>query len=276
MARQRVDNFAAGFVKAGRVGGRRRGATTTRTTWCVPCCRAAAASSRPGDMPRRPMATPSVSRAPVVRATSPRWIPSTPGGVSPDRSCSRRGLPAGDVLRSARGTNAVVTVPVDPATFVPSLMGTGLILRTPVLRSTAAGRSLWYRIPVRGLGRGHAARWDGGERPLGPARSTHGRQRARTRRATRLRACHARAARGRRRADGAADGHEVDVGPRQRAGDAGSLPADRDAPRQGRRGLRRSQPGAAPVADRPPHRPERCGRLGAVEPGPRSRARPAG
>ena len=89
IAKQRVDNFAAGFVVAGlRPSSLRR--TTTRTTCCDRSWPGAAASSRPGAAPRRPTATVSPSRARAVRAMSRRWTRTIRGPGSPGRSCSRR------------------------------------------------------------------------------------------------------------------------------------------------------------------------------------------
>jgi hypothetical protein len=145
-ARQRVDNFAAGFVKAG----------------------ASAVVAEAYDDPNHMLRAVLGGRGGIESAW--RHAPSgngntfgfessrSPGYVAemdPEHGASgftrsivlKKGLASSDVLRSARGRTGAVTVPVDPATLVPSLMATGLTLKTPVLRSTAAGRSLWYRIP---------------------------------------------------------------------------------------------------------------------------------
>ena len=145
-AKQRVDNFAAGFVKAG----------------------ASAVVAEAYDDPNHMLRAVLGGRGGIESAW--RHAPSgngntfgfessrSPGYVAemdPEHQASgftrsivlKKGLASSDVLRSARGRTGAVTVPVNPATLVPSLMGTGLTLRTPVLRSTAAGRSLWYRIP---------------------------------------------------------------------------------------------------------------------------------
>ena len=173
-ARQRVDNFAAGFVKAG----------------------ASAVVAEAYDDPNHMLRAVVGGRGGIESAW--RHAPSgngntfgfessrSPGYVAemdPEHGASgftrsivlKKGLASSDVLRSARGHTSAVTVPINPATLVPSLMGTGLTLRTPVLRSTSAGRWLWYRIPYAIPARDElpdameaSVRWD----PLDPPTTT--------------------------------------------------------------------------------------------------------
>jgi hypothetical protein len=177
MARQRVDNFAAGFVKAG----------------------AAAVVAEAYDDPNHMLTAVLAGRggiesawrhAPTANSNTFSFESSrSPGYVAemdPDhqsRGFSRsivlkKGLASTDVLRSARGRTSAVPTPVDAAALVPSLVGTGLTLKTPVLRSTAAGRSLWYRIPYAVAtpdrppqGMEASVRWDPLDPPTGTASS---------------------------------------------------------------------------------------------------------
>jgi len=170
MARQRVDNFAAGFVKAGA-------SAVVAEAYDDPNHMVRAVLSGRGGIESAWRHAPSANGNTFgfESSRSPGYVaemdPEHAGRGFTRSIVLKKGLAAGDVLRSARGTNAVVTVPVNPATLVPSLMGTGLILRTPVLRSTAAGRSLWYRIPYAASapdrlpdGMEASVRWD----PLDP------------------------------------------------------------------------------------------------------------
>ncbi len=145
-ARQRVDNFAAGFIAAG----------------------ASAVVAEAHDSPNHMLRSVLAGRGGLEAAW--RRAPSANGNVlafdsvrspgyvaamDPDRADSgftrsivlKRGLASADVLRGARGRAAGPVVQVDPASLVPSLVGTGLTLQTPALRATTAGATIWYRIP---------------------------------------------------------------------------------------------------------------------------------
>ena len=145
-ARQRVDNFAAGFVKAGA-------SAVVAEAYDDPNHMLRAVLGGRGGIESAWRHAPAANGHTFgfESARSPGYVAE----MDPEHTSSgftrsivlKRGLASTDVLRSARGTTSAITVPVNPATLVPSLMGTGLTLRTPVLRSTAAGRSLWYRIP---------------------------------------------------------------------------------------------------------------------------------
>jgi hypothetical protein len=171
MAKQRVDNFAAGFVAAG----------------------AAAVVAEAHDSPNHMLRSVLSGRGGIESAW--RRAPSANGNrfgfesqrspgyiaqMDPDRDESgftrsivlKKGLASDDVLRNARG-RAMGSAPTsDPESLVPSLAGTGLALRTPTLRSSLAGRPLWYRIPYKVPDRDRlpdgmqaSVRWD----PLDPA-----------------------------------------------------------------------------------------------------------
>jgi hypothetical protein len=147
MARQRVDNYAAGFVKAG----------------------ASAVIAEAYDDPDHMLRAVLGGRSGIESAW--RHAPSANGHLSAFKSSRspgyvaemdpehvgrgfsrsivlKMGLASADVLHSARGkTRVVPTVAVDTTALVPTLAGMGLTLKLPVLRSTAAGRPVWYRIP---------------------------------------------------------------------------------------------------------------------------------
>ena len=170
MAKQRVDNFAAGFVAAGAAAV------------------VAEAHDSPDYMLRAVLAGRSGiesawRRAPKANANGFAFESArSPGYVAqmdPDNATSgftrsivlKKGLASKDVLRHARGrAHGAAAVP-DPATLVPSLVGTGLSIKAPSLRSTLAGQRLWYRIPYRVADRDRlpdglqaSVRWD----PLDP------------------------------------------------------------------------------------------------------------
>ena len=146
MAKQRVDNFAAGFVAAGA------------------SAVVAEAHDDPNYMLRSVLSggggiESAWRRAPKANGHRLAFESSRSAGyiaeMDPDRSTSgftrsivlKKGLASRDVLASARGRSRVIDTNVDAAALVPSLVGTGLALKTPLLRSTMAGRPLWYRIP---------------------------------------------------------------------------------------------------------------------------------
>jgi hypothetical protein len=148
MARQRVDNFAAGFVAAGAA------AVVAEAHDSPDYMLKAVLAGRSGiesAWRRAPKA--NGNRFAFESTRSPGYVAQ----MDPDGGTSgftrsivlKKGLASADVLRHARGrAHGAVTLP-DPATLVPSLVGTGLSMKTPNLRSTLAGRPLWYRIPYR-------------------------------------------------------------------------------------------------------------------------------
>ena len=174
MAKQRVDNFAAGFIRAGAAAV------------------VAEAYTNPNHMVRSVLA----GRGGIKSAW--RHAPSANGNtfgfesrrsdgyvaeMDPERGDSgftrsivlKRGLASKDVLSHARGRAAGSRPTVDPASLVPSLSGTGLTIKMPTLRSTVAGATLWYRIPYAIRSRNKlpddiqaSVRWD----PLDPAASS--------------------------------------------------------------------------------------------------------
>ena len=175
MAKQRVDNFAAGFVLAGAAAV------------------VAEAHDDPDYMLRAVLAgrgriETAWRRAPTANgnafAFESQRSPGYIAQMDPDRAKSgftrsivlKKGLASADVRASARGQKRTVQAPIDPASLVPSLTGIGLTLKTPMLRATYAGQPLWYRIPYAiderdKLPDGFQAsvRWDPLDAPPAPA-----------------------------------------------------------------------------------------------------------
>ncbi|HET8786510.1 MAG TPA: hypothetical protein VFM38_12800 [Candidatus Limnocylindrales bacterium] len=173
VAKQRVDNFAAGFVTAGA------------------SAVIAEAHDDPDHMLRAVLAgrggiESAWRHAPAANGNSFGFESSrSPGYVAEmdpehrDRGFTRsivlkKGLASGDVLRSAQGRTTGASTVVPAAALVPSLVGTGLTLKTPLLRSTMAGRTLWYRIPYAMADRDRlpdgieaSVRWDPLDPPAG-------------------------------------------------------------------------------------------------------------
>jgi hypothetical protein len=147
-ARQRVDNFAAGFIQAG----------------------AAAVVAEAYDSPNHMLRSVLGGGRSIERAwrTAPKANGNafafesvrSPGYVAqmdPANETSgfersivlKAGLASADVLRNARGTaSASRPAIVDPALLVPSLVRTGVTLAAPTFQgSTMAAGKLFYRIP---------------------------------------------------------------------------------------------------------------------------------
>jgi hypothetical protein len=176
VAKQRVDNFAAGFISSGAAAV------------------VAEAHASPNHMVRAVLAgrdgiESSWRQAPTANDNAFGFESVRSEGyvaeMDPENGDSgftrsivlKRGLASADVLRHARGRAGGNARSVDAASLVPSLSGTGLSIRTPTLRSTVAGRTLWYRIPYA-IGSGDrlpaeiqaSVRWD----PLDPVAQNTG------------------------------------------------------------------------------------------------------
>ena len=173
MVKQRVDNFAAGFEKAGA------------------SAVIAEARDDPNHMLRAVLAgrggiESAWRHAPAANGNSFGFESSrSPGYVAemdPEHAgrgftrsiVLKKGLASADVLRSGRGRSGAASTVVPAAALVPSLIGTGLTLKTPLLRSTTAGRTLWYRIPYAMADRDRlpegieaSVRWDPLDPPAG-------------------------------------------------------------------------------------------------------------
>ena len=146
MAKQRVDNFAAGFVAAGAAAV------------------VAEAHDDPDYMVRAVLAgrggiETAWRRAPTANgrtfAFDSRRSPGYIAQMDPERSRSgftrsivlKEGLASADVRAAAQGRARPIGSSADPRPVVPTLASIGLTLKTPTLRATNAGRPLWYRIP---------------------------------------------------------------------------------------------------------------------------------
>jgi hypothetical protein len=150
MAKQRVDNFAAGFIVAGA------SAVVAEAHDDPNYMLRAVLGGRGGiETAWRRAPTANGNHFAFESGRSPGYIAQ----MDPDRTRSgftrsivlKKGLASSDVRASALGRSRSVRTPVevDPASLVPSLTGTGLTLKTPLLRATYAGLPLWYRIPYK-------------------------------------------------------------------------------------------------------------------------------
>jgi hypothetical protein len=145
MARQRVDNFAAGFIKAGAAAV------------------IAEAHASPNHMLRavlggRSRIDSAWRRAPTANGNVFAFESGRSSGyvaqMDPERAESgftrsivlKRGLASTDILRNAQGRVGGARS-VDPTELVPTIANVGLAIKTPLLRSTIAGGNIWYRIP---------------------------------------------------------------------------------------------------------------------------------
>lgn len=171
MARQRVDNFAAGFIKAGA-------AAVVAEAYASPnhMVRTVLGGNRSIEAAWR--------LAPSANGHAFAFESSRSSGyvaqMDPERTGSgfsrsivlKRGLVSADVLRNARGsrsnTSTAAPEPVDAAALVPTLAGTGIEIGMPTYQgSTAAGGKINYRIPFKIADRDDlpkdlqaSARWD--------------------------------------------------------------------------------------------------------------------
>src|SRR5688572_13299909 len=152
MARQRVDNFAAGFIKAGA-------AAVIAEAYASPnhMVRTVLAGQRSIETAWR--------KAPSANGNAFAFESSRSNGyvaqMDPERNSSgfsrsivlKRGLTSASVLRNARGSAlnaAAVQTPADAAALVPTLAGSGIEIGVPNFQgSPAAGGRINYRIPFK-------------------------------------------------------------------------------------------------------------------------------
>ncbi len=175
MAKQRVDNFAAGFVEGRRVGGRRRGVRRPEPHGSMPSWRAAAAiesawrrapTANGNTLRVRELAQSGLRRRDGSRARGVRVHPL-------DRAQEGARRRATCCVRSRHATSVVTVHCRSGRRWSRASSGTGLALKTPVLRSTAAGPAALVPDPVHGRRRATSlpdgmqasVRWD----PLDPA-----------------------------------------------------------------------------------------------------------
>ncbi len=145
-AKQRVDNFAAGFIKAGAaaviaeayaspnhmltavLGGRRSIETAWRT-----------APTRNGNV--------FGFRSERSRGYVAQMDPEHGNSGFSRSIVLKEGLASSDVLRGARGS--IRSTPIDVEALVPSLARAGITVKQPALNSTAAGAKVRYRFGYR-------------------------------------------------------------------------------------------------------------------------------
>jgi len=150
-ARQRVDNFAAGFIQAGA-------AAVVAEAYASPnhMLRTVLGGRRSIESAWRGAPTRNGNVFAFKSARSPGYIAQ----MDPERGDSgfsrsivlKQGLASADVLRSARGNaSAVQMAPVSAvqaARLAPTLLDTGITIATPVTQgSTVAGGKFRYKIP---------------------------------------------------------------------------------------------------------------------------------
>ena len=175
MAKQRVDNFAAGFIRAGAAAVVAEAYTNPNHMVRSVLAGRGGIEIRMAPRTERERQHFRLREPYAATGTSPRWTRRAATRASTRSIVLKRGLASKDVLSHARGRAAGSRPTVDPASLVPSLSGTGLTIKMPTLRSTVAGATLWYRIPYAIRSRNKlpddiqaSVRWD----PLDPAASS--------------------------------------------------------------------------------------------------------
>lgn len=166
-ARQRVDNFAAGFIKAGA-------AAVIAEAYASPnhMVKAVLGGGRSIDAAWRG----APSRNGRAFAFESQRSPGYVAQMDPERADSgftrsivlKAGLAPDDVLRNARGSNAPRPAQADPSARVPSLLRAGITVQEPFIdSSTAAGATLKFKFRYTVADRGDlpsdiqaSARWD--------------------------------------------------------------------------------------------------------------------
>jgi hypothetical protein len=152
-ARQRVDNFAAGFVKAGA-------AAVIAEAYANPnhMIRTVLGGRRKIGAAWRTAPTANGNAFAFESARSNGYVAQ----MDPERGDSgfsrsivlRKGLASADVLRNARGTRSTTAAarvaPIDAVALVPTLSGRGLDIGTAVIQgSTVAAGKINYKIPFK-------------------------------------------------------------------------------------------------------------------------------
>lgn len=151
MARQRVDNFAAGFIRAGA-------SAVIAEAQASPNYMLRAVLRGRGGIEAAWRAAPTANDNTFafdsVRSKGyvAQMDPEHPESGFTRSIVLKRGLASADVLRNARGRGGSAAA-IDPIELAPTLSGSGLKLKTPSLRATFAGSAAWYRIPYTASGR---------------------------------------------------------------------------------------------------------------------------
>jgi hypothetical protein len=169
-AKQRVDNFAAGFVRAGA-------SAVIAEAYASPNYMVRSVLGDHGSIEKAWRNAPSSNSHSF--GFESRRSPGYVAEMDPEHTSSgfsrsivlKAGLAAGDVLRHAHGSSAG-SPPVDPALLVPTLVGRGVTLASPIINgATTAGGRIYYRIPFKVADRDKlpstvqaSVRWD----PLDP------------------------------------------------------------------------------------------------------------
>jgi hypothetical protein len=150
VAQQRVDNFAAGFIKAGA-------AAVVAEAYGNPnhMVRVVLGGKRSIEGAWRTAPTANRHSFAFESVRSPSYV----GQMDPERTSSgfsrsivlMAGLASADVLRNARGSiHTTAAAPIDPAALDPSLGDTGIRLAAPVIQgSTAVDGRIRYKIPFK-------------------------------------------------------------------------------------------------------------------------------
>ncbi len=150
VARQRVDNFAAGFVKAGA-------AAVVAEAYGNPnhMIRVVLGGKRSIDAAWRAAPTANHHTFAFQSVRSQGYVAQ----MDPERSSSgfsrsivmKAGLASADVLRDARGSiHTASAAPIDRVTLDPSLRDSGVTLAAPVIQgSTAVDGRIRYKIPFK-------------------------------------------------------------------------------------------------------------------------------
>jgi len=148
-ARQRVDNFAAGFIKAGA-------SAVIAEAYTSPnyMVRSILGSQRSIDSAWRNAPSRNRHAFAFESSRSPGFIAQ----MDPERASSgfsrsivlKAGLASADVRRGARGSaNGAPAQQLDPAILTPSLMAAGITAKEPTLASTTAATTIKYKVPYK-------------------------------------------------------------------------------------------------------------------------------
>ena len=164
-ARQRVDNFAAGFIKAGA-------AAVIAEAWSSPdyMIRSVLGGKTPLENAWKHAPSSNGNAFAFTSTRSTGYV----GQLDPEALWSgftrsivlKAGLAPADVLRGARGS-AVASTAYNALAMTPSLAAAGISAKAPTLASTAAASSITYKLPVSIAHRGAlpktimaSVRWD--------------------------------------------------------------------------------------------------------------------
>ncbi|MGK2851079.1 MAG: hypothetical protein ACSLFN_09245, partial [Candidatus Limnocylindrales bacterium] len=166
-ARQRVDNFSAGFIRAGA-------AAVIAEAYASPNHMLKAVLG--GGLSIEAAWRGAPSRNGRAFAFESQRSPGYVAQMDPERAASgftrsivlKAGLAPDDVLRNARGSSAARPVPTDPSALMPSLLRAGITVQEPFIdSSTAAGTTLKFKFRYTVDDRGAlpddiqaSARWD--------------------------------------------------------------------------------------------------------------------